>query len=70
LDQLDSIFFQRVSPAVRVIATHSVGFEHIDLQGARKRNITVAYTPGINSEATADIAMLSLGRFTSRLRGR
>ena len=58
LDQLDSIFFQRVSPTVRVIATHSVGFEHIDLQGARKRNITVAYTPGINSEATADIAML------------
>jgi lactate dehydrogenase-like 2-hydroxyacid dehydrogenase len=60
LDHLDSIFFQRVSPTVKVIATHSVGFEHIDLQGARKKNVTVAYTPGINSEATADIAILLL----------
>lgn len=59
-DRLDSIFFQRVSPTVKVIATYSVGFEHIDLQGAVKRKIPVAYTPGINSDATADIAMLLL----------
>lgn len=59
-DRLDSVFFQRVSPTVKVIATYSVGFEHIDLQGAEKRKIPVAYTPGINSEATADIAMLLL----------
>jgi len=60
MDRLDSIFFQRVSPTVRVIATYSVGFEHIDLQGAAKKKIAVAYTPGVNHEATADIAMLLL----------
>src|SRR5277367_2538389 len=60
VDPLDSIFFQRVSPTVRVIATYSVGFDHIDLQGAANKKIAVAYTPGINSEATADIAMLLL----------
>src|SRR5580704_7327991 len=60
LDHLDSTFFQRVSPTVRVIATYSVGFDHIDLQGAAKKKIAVAYTPGTNSEATADIAMLLL----------
>jgi lactate dehydrogenase-like 2-hydroxyacid dehydrogenase len=60
LDRLDSIFFDRVSLTVRVIATYSVGFEHIDLQEAAKRKIAVAYTPGINSDATADIAMLLL----------
>jgi lactate dehydrogenase-like 2-hydroxyacid dehydrogenase len=60
LDRLNSIFFNRVSPTVRVIATYSVGFEHIDLQGAAKKKIAVAYTPGINSDATADIAMLLL----------
>jgi lactate dehydrogenase-like 2-hydroxyacid dehydrogenase len=43
---------------VKVIATYSVGFEHIDLAGASRRKIAIAYTPGINSEATADIAML------------
>jgi lactate dehydrogenase-like 2-hydroxyacid dehydrogenase len=60
LDHLDSVFFQKVSPSVKVIATHSVGFEHIDLKAAAKRKIPIAYTPGINSDATADIAMLLL----------
>jgi lactate dehydrogenase-like 2-hydroxyacid dehydrogenase len=59
-DRLDSTFFQKVSPTVKVIATYSVGFEHIDLNGAAKRKIVVAYTPGVNHEATADIAMLLL----------
>jgi len=59
-DRLDSGFFQKVSPTVKIIATYSVGFEHIDLEGAARRKIPVAYTRGVNSEATADIAMLLL----------
>jgi lactate dehydrogenase-like 2-hydroxyacid dehydrogenase len=58
VDRLDSEFFKSVSPSVKVIATYSVGLEHIDLAGAARRRIAIAYTPGINSEATADIAML------------
>src|ERR1700685_120611 len=56
-DRLDSGFFQKVSPSVKIIATYSVGFEHIDLEAAARRKIPVAYTPGVNNEATADIAM-------------
>ena len=59
-DRLDSEFFQKVSPTVKIVATYSVGFEHIDLEAAARRNIPVAYTPGVNSDATADIAMLLL----------
>jgi lactate dehydrogenase-like 2-hydroxyacid dehydrogenase len=59
-DRLDSGFFQKVSPSVKIIATYSVGFEHIDLEAAARRKIPVAYTPGVNSEATADIAVLLL----------
>src|ERR1700683_2119204 len=59
-DRLDSEFFQKVSPTVKIIATFSVGFEHIDLEAAARRKIPVAYTPGVNNEATADIAMLLL----------
>jgi lactate dehydrogenase-like 2-hydroxyacid dehydrogenase len=59
-DRLDSEFFQKVSPTVRIIATYSVGFEHIDLEAAARRKIPIAYTPGVNNEATADIAMLLL----------
>src|ERR1700722_19025899 len=42
-DRLDSEFFQKVSPTVKIIATYSVGFEHIDLEAAASRNISVAY---------------------------
>jgi len=58
LDRLDSDFFKKVAASVKVIATYSVGTDHIDLQAAANRKIAIAYTPGINSEATADIAML------------
>jgi lactate dehydrogenase-like 2-hydroxyacid dehydrogenase len=59
-DRLDSGFFEKVSPSIKIIVTHSVGFEHIDLEAAARRKISVAYTPGVNREATADIAMLLL----------
>ena len=48
VDRLDSEFFQKVSPTVKIIATYSVGFEHIDLEAAARRKIPVAYTPGVN----------------------
>lgn len=59
-DRLDSGFFEKLSPTIKIIATYSVGFEHIDLEAAARRKISVAYTPGVNHEATADIAMLLL----------
>src|SRR6202521_2833281 len=59
-DRLDSGFFQKVSPTIKIIAPYSVGFEHIDLEAAARRKISIAYTPGVNHEATADIAMLLL----------
>jgi lactate dehydrogenase-like 2-hydroxyacid dehydrogenase len=59
-DRLDSEFFQQISPTVKIIVTYSVGFEHIDLEAAARRQIPIAYTPGVNSEATADIALLLL----------
>jgi lactate dehydrogenase-like 2-hydroxyacid dehydrogenase len=57
-DRLDADFFKRLPDSVKVIATYSVGFDHIDIQAAANRNIAIAYTPGMNSAATADIAML------------
>ncbi len=59
-DRLDSEFFQNVSPTVKIIASYGVGVDHIDLGAAARRKIAVAYTPGVNHEATADIAMLLL----------
>jgi lactate dehydrogenase-like 2-hydroxyacid dehydrogenase len=58
VDRLDAEFFKSLSASVKVIATYSVGYEHIDLAAAGRKKISIAYTPGINHEATADIAML------------
>lgn len=45
-------------PSLKVLSTVSVGFEHIDLAAAKARGIRVTNTPGVLTDATADIAML------------
>ncbi len=44
------------APRLKVISTMSVGFEHIDVAEATKRGIYVGHTPGVLTEATADLA--------------
>ena len=46
--------------SVRMIATFSVGYEHVDVAAAAKRGILVSNTPDVLTDATADIAMLCL----------
>jgi lactate dehydrogenase-like 2-hydroxyacid dehydrogenase len=58
MDRLDAAFFERVSKSIKVISTYSVGLDHIDLKAAAARNISIGYTPGVNADATAEIAML------------
>lgn len=50
----------RLPDRVKAIATFSVGFEHIDLEAAKRRGIVVTNTPDVLNDATADIAMLLL----------
>ncbi len=42
---------------VKLIANYGVGFDHIDLSAARAKDIAVSNTPGVLTEATADIAL-------------
>jgi hydroxypyruvate reductase len=44
-------------PKTEIIATQSVGVDHIDLAAARKRGIAVANTPDVLTEDVADIGM-------------
>jgi hydroxypyruvate reductase len=44
-------------PKTEVIATQSVGVDHIDLATAKKRGIAVANTPDVLTEDVADIGM-------------
>jgi glyoxylate reductase len=54
-----------VAERLKVVANHAVGFDNIDLQAASRRGIWVTNTPGVLTEATADLtwaAMLALIR--------
>lgn len=45
-------------PNVKAIALYSVGFDHVDIDEANKRNIPVGNTPDVLSKATSDVAFL------------
>ncbi|WP_320408978.1 D-glycerate dehydrogenase [Candidatus Nitrosotenuis cloacae] len=40
-----------------VISTYSVGYDHIDVSAAKKRNIRIGYTPNVLTNATADLTI-------------
>ncbi len=46
--------------SVKILATFSVGYEHIDIPAAQTRGLKVTNTPDVLTDATADIAMLLL----------
>jgi lactate dehydrogenase-like 2-hydroxyacid dehydrogenase len=45
---------------VKLIANYGVGFDHIDLAAAKAMGVAVTNTPGVLTDATADIAMTLL----------
>ncbi|HTW68503.1 MAG TPA: D-glycerate dehydrogenase [Acetobacteraceae bacterium] len=47
-------------PNVRVGATVSVGYDHIDVAAAKARGLVVTNTPGVLTECTADFAFMML----------
>jgi lactate dehydrogenase-like 2-hydroxyacid dehydrogenase len=45
---------------VKLIANYGVGFDHIDLAAAKAKGVAVSNTPGVLTDATADIALTLL----------
>lgn len=43
-------------PKLRLVATRSTGFDHIDLQAAKKKNVAVAFVPGYGDNTVAEFA--------------
>lgn len=57
-EKLTTEVIARLPASVRAICSYSVGFDHIDLEAAKRRGIMVTNTPEVLSDATAEIAML------------
>ncbi|MFC0408256.1 2-hydroxyacid dehydrogenase [Roseomonas elaeocarpi] len=56
-DPLDAATIEALPASVRMLATFSVGTDHIDLAAAGRRGLVVSNTPDVLSVATAEIAM-------------
>jgi lactate dehydrogenase-like 2-hydroxyacid dehydrogenase len=48
----------RLDPRLKIVANHSVGVDHCDLDALRAKGIVVTNTPDVLSDATAELAML------------
>ncbi len=63
-DRIDESLMARAG-RLKVIANFGVGFDHIDVAAATRRSILVTNTPGVLTDATADLAfalIMSLAR--------
>lgn len=56
-DKIDADLIGSAPERLRLIANFGNGYDHIDLNAARARNIVVTNTPGVLTEDTADMAM-------------
>lgn len=54
-DKIDGELMDAAGPQLKVISQIAVGYENIDVAEATKRGIPVGYTPGVLTEATADL---------------
>jgi glyoxylate reductase len=64
-DQIDGAIMDGIGPQLKVISNHAVGFDNIAVADATARRIPVGNTPGILTDATADMAfalLLAAGR--------
>jgi glyoxylate reductase len=66
--KVDAAFLDAAGPQLRIVANVAVGYNNIDVPACAERGIIVTNTPGVLTEATADIA-LSLVLMTTRRLG-
>lgn len=65
-ERIDAALLDR-APRLRVVSTMSVGVDHVDVAACTARGIPVGHTPGVLTEATADLAMALLLAVARRL---
>jgi len=65
-DRITAEIIEAAGPQFKLIANFGVGFNHIDIKSAQARGIMVSNTPGVLTDATADITMTLLLAITRR----
>jgi len=57
-ERFSASVIERLPRSVRIIANYSVGFDHVDIEAAKRRGLAVTNTPEVLSDATAEVAIL------------
>ena len=65
-DRVDAAFLD-AAPRLRIVANVAVGYNNIDVAACRERGVVVTNTPGVLTDATADLAMALILMTTRRL---
>jgi glyoxylate reductase len=66
-DPVDGAFLDAAGDGLRVVANVAVGYDNVDVQAARERGVHVTNTPGVLTDATADLAIALLLAVTRRV---
>jgi len=59
-ERIEADTINALPSTLKVISCFSVGYEHVSIEAAKAKGIAVTNTPGVLTEATADIAFLLL----------
>ncbi|CAG9788896.1 unnamed protein product [Diatraea saccharalis] len=66
-DKIDKELLDAAGPNLKVVATISVGYDHIDVHECKKRGIKIGYTPDVLTDATAELTLALLLSTSRRL---
>jgi glyoxylate reductase len=66
-DNVDAQLLDAAGPQLKCIANVAVGYDNIDVAAATERGVVVTNTPGVLTDATADLAMALILMVTRRL---
>src|ERR1700750_1515143 len=66
-DKVDDAFLDAAGDQLRAVCNVAVGFDNIDVPAATKRGVLITNTPGVLTEATADLAMTLILAATRRI---
>lgn len=66
-DKIDAELLEKAGEQLQVVSTMSVGFDHVDVHACRERGVAVGNTPGVLTDATADLTIALLLATSRRL---
>src|SRR5687768_5080006 len=66
-DRIDDDLLAAAGGQLRVVANVAVGYDNVDVGAAKRHGVTITNTPGVLTDATADLAIALLLAITRRI---